>query len=253
MWNMNRPRTLTPSWLTTSFSLLILAGPVAPARAATVVSETIWGTAGSDGSAGVAVAADGSVYVAGFAFVAPNSAILLKFDADGTLQWQRSWGGSAFPEDVAVAADGSVYVAGSVRLPGEVNQRISLTRFAPDGSVVSHQAWATPESQGETQGEGLAISADGSVYVAGVAPRFAPDGAFLGSDVALLKVAANGSLAWQRTVTAGESADSRGGVTVAPDGSVYVAGGRFDPRTRDLNALLLKFTPEGTLLWNRNW
>src|SRR5436309_1333978 len=154
MWNMNRPRTLTPNWLTTSFSLLILAGPVAPARAATVVSETIWGTAGSDGSAAVALAADGSGYVAGAAL-------------------------------------------------------------------------------------GVA-SADGSVYVAGVAPRFAPDGAFLGSDVVLLKVAANGRLAWQRTVTAGESADARGGVTVAPDGSVYVAGGRFDPRTSDLNALLLK-------------
>jgi len=306
MWKITRGQALTPSWLTTSLCLLILAVLVPPAQAATVVSETIWGTAGSDGSAavavaadgsryiagtafsdsssdsrlfvvkfsadgpvvwqrawvggffgasarGVAVAADGSVYVAGFAFVAPNAAILLKFDADGALKWQRSWGGNAFPEDVAVAPDGSVYVAGSVRLPGEVNQRISLTRFAPDGSVVSHQAWATPESQGETQGEGLAVSADGSVYLAGVAPRFGPDGAFLGSDVALLKVASDGSLAWQRTVTAGESADSRGGVTVAPDGSVYVAGGRFDPRTSDLNALLLKFTPEGNLLWNRNW
>jgi len=306
MSNVDKRRAVTPSWLPTSLCLLILSAPLAPAQAATVASETIWGTAGSDGSRavavgadgsrylagtafsdsssdsrlfvvkfsadgsvewqrawvggffgasarGIAVAADGSVYVAGFAFVAPNAAILLKFDTDGALQWQRSWGGSAFPEAVAVAADGSVYVGGSVRLPDTVNQRISLTRFAPDGSVVSHQVWATPESQGETQGEGLAVSADGSVYLAGVTPGFAPDGTLLGFDVALLKVAPNGSLAWQRTVTAGESTDSRGGVTVAPDGSVYVAGGRFDPRTSDLNALLLKFTPEGSLLWNRNW
>ena len=34
---------------------------------------------------------------------------------------------------------------------------------------------------------------------------------------------------------------------------LVVAGGRFDPRESDLNALLLKFTPEGTVLWNRNW
>ncbi len=274
MSNVDKRRAVTPSWLPTSLCLLILSAPLAPAQAATVASETIWGTAGSDGSRavavgadgsrylagtafsdsssdsrlfvvkfsadgsvewqrawvggffgasarGIAVAADGSVYVAGFAFVAPNAAILLKFDTDGALQWQRSWGGSAFPEAVAVAADGSVYVGGSVRLPDTVNQRISLTRFAPDGSVVSHQVWATPESQGETQGEGLAVSADGSVYLAGVTPGFAPDGTLLGFDVALLKVAPNGSLAWQRTV--------------------------------DLNALLLKFTPEGSLLWNRNW
>ena len=61
MWKITRGQALTPSWLTTSLCLLILAVLVPPAQAATVVSETIWGTAGSDGSAAVAVAAVGAV------------------------------------------------------------------------------------------------------------------------------------------------------------------------------------------------
>src|SRR5437867_4136495 len=200
MWNMSRTRSLAPSWLTTSFSLLILAGPVAPARAATVVSETIWGTAGADGSAavavaadgsrylagtafsdsgsdsrlfvvkfsadgsvvwqrawvggffgasarGIAVAADGSVYVAGFAFVAPNAAILLKFDTDGALQWQRSWGGSAFPE-AAVGADGTVFLAGNTNSFGSGSDDLFLLQLTPDGKAKNAFTWGSAVDPG---------------------------------------------------------------------------------------------------------
>jgi len=202
----------------------------------------------------VAVAPDGSaVYVTGSSFISPNVAVLLKFNpADGSLVWDRSWGGNADPGGVAVGSDGSVYVAGSVRLG--FNLEIFITKFAPEGTVLWHRVWDTPESSG-TEGQDVAIDAAGNVYVAGVTPRPDPNnpGGFLGSDVALLKVDSDGNLIWQRTVAAGESVDSRGGVAVASDGSVYVAGGRFDQRTSDLNALVLKFGADGSLIWNRNW
>jgi hypothetical protein len=205
----------------------------------------------SNNARDVAVAPDGSaVYVTGTSFINPNGAVLLKFNpADGSLMWDRSWGGNAFPEGVAVGSDGSVYVAGSVTIG--FNNHIFITKFASDGSVLWHRVWDTPESTGSTQGQDLAIDAAGNIYVAGVTPR--PDNPGIGFDVALLKIDSGGNLIWQRTVAAGESVDSRGGVAVGPDGSVYVAGGRFDERTSDLNALVLKFGPDGSLLWNRNW
>jgi outer membrane protein assembly factor BamB len=65
----------------------------------------------------VAVAADGSVYVAGL--FAPHGiqagdVLLLKFSPDGSLIWQRTWdsGNTETGEAVAVANDGSVYVSG---------------------------------------------------------------------------------------------------------------------------------------------
>ena len=63
----------------------------------------------------VAVSADGSVYVTGITADNQNDAVLLKFDANGTLLWERAWGGAASDEGLAVAtaSDGSVYIAGT--------------------------------------------------------------------------------------------------------------------------------------------
>ena len=43
----------------------------------------------------VAVSADGSVYVTGITADNGDDAVLLKFDANGTLLWERAWGGAA--------------------------------------------------------------------------------------------------------------------------------------------------------------
>jgi len=297
-------RLLTQLPFAAVFSFLLLTVGAVPTHAATLVSQTIWGTPEHESSDGVATAPDGSryltgihivgfdppqiflvkfaangsiawqetwdgpdsffnnsardvavspdgsaVYVTGSFFINPNVAVLLKFNpADGSLVWDRSWGGNANPGGVAVGSDGSVYVVGSVLLA--VDQQMFITKFASDGTVLWHRVWDTP-----AEGQDVAIDAAGNVYGAGVTPRPDPNnpGGFLGSDVALLKVDSNGNMIWQRTVAAGEGVDSRGGVTVAPDGSVYVAGGRFDERTSDLNALVLKFGADGSLVWNRNW
>jgi hypothetical protein len=46
---------------------------------------------------------DGSVYVTGVTADNQNDAVLLKFDASGTLVWERAWGGAASDEGLAVA------------------------------------------------------------------------------------------------------------------------------------------------------
>ena len=51
----------------------------------------------------VAISSDGSAYVTGVTADNGNDAVLLKFDASGTLLWERSWGGTASDESLAVA------------------------------------------------------------------------------------------------------------------------------------------------------
>jgi hypothetical protein len=69
-----------------------------------------------------------------------------------------------------------------------------------------------------------------------------------------LKVDPAGSLIWQRAYSAAEIMDSRGGVAAAPDGSAYVSGALMDTQRKVVvDAALVKFTPDGSLAWDRGW
>jgi uncharacterized delta-60 repeat protein len=196
---------------------------------------------GTDQANDVAVAADGSVYVTGST---QGDAVLLKLSSDGELLWQRRWGGSGNEsgEAVAVAGDGSIYVVGGTSSFGS---HLFVLKFAPDGAL----AWQKIREGGTAQG--VAVRADGTIAVAGVAGRAEVPGEF---DVVVLTLTDAGALVWQRAYSAAEVADARGGVAVGADGSIHVAGAiQASGRKVIVDALLVKFAPDGSLVWDRAW
>jgi uncharacterized delta-60 repeat protein len=200
---------------------------------------------GNDRATDVAVAPDGSVYVTGSTLGVRGDVLLLKFSAEGSLLWQRRWdgGGTERGEGVAVGSDGSVYVTGSTNSFG--GEHLLVLRFGPDGTLEWQRIW------GPAGGEDIAVGPDGNLYAAGLGPRA---GAPSGADLVLLKLDPTGILVWQKTYSAAEIVDARGGLTVAPDGSVYVAGAVQEVTQKVvLDALLVKFTPDGNVAWDRAW
>jgi uncharacterized delta-60 repeat protein len=287
---------------------LMAAALVAGARAATVVSETTWGGAlsevtngaavASDGSSyltgfttsfdpsgqqqvflvkfaadgsltwqrtfqgpeqfridqgnGVAVAPDGSVYVTGQTVGVQGDVLLLKFSPEGSLLWQRRWdgGGAESGEAVAVGSDGAIYVTGGTNSFGGFGHLFVL-RFAPDGTLVWQRIRSVATDAAVGTGQGIAVGSDGSVYAAGVSPRTVI-GEF---DMLLLQLDSQGALVWQRTYTAADVADARGGVTVAADGTVAVAGGlqAVTRRTAVNDTFVARFGSDGSLIWDRSF
>jgi hypothetical protein len=138
----------------------------------------------------VAANADGSVYVTGVAADHGNDAVLLKFDANGTLLWERTWGGTDSDESLAVATalDGSVYIAGTATSFGPSSAGLFVVKFDSAGSLVWQRI-----SDGAA-GNAVAVGPDGSVYAAGTTPRPDQIGNF---DTVVLKITATGSLVWQ--------------------------------------------------------
>lgn len=198
-----------------------------------------------------AVAPDGSVYVTGLTFVDGNRALLLKFGPDGTLLWQRVFGGNAHGDGVAVGADGSVYVAGGLRDAADAED-LFVIKLSPEGAPLWFKTWGAPGVS--EQAQGIAIGGDGNLYIAGVAPR--PSEPFLGEfDAVVLEIDPAGNLIWQRAFAGGDVTDARGGIDVAPDGSLYVAGGFQGPSGSGFanDGLVLKVTSDGELVWARRW
>jgi uncharacterized delta-60 repeat protein len=196
----------------------------------------------------VAVSSDGSVYVTGVSVNNGNDAVLLKFGADGTLQWERTWGGTSSDESLAVAtaADGSVYIAGTATSFGPSSAGLFVVKFDAAGNLMWQRV-----SDGAA-GNAVAVGSDGSVYAAGTTPRPDQIGNF---DILVLKITSDGSLVWQRTYTAGEVVDPRGRMTTAPDGSIVLAGAIQAAKAGfvDIAALIVSLSPDGSLLFDRQF
>jgi len=200
------------------------------------------------GRPGVAIAPDGSVYATGVSADNRNDAVLLKFDANGTLQWERTWGDADSNETfgVAAAADGSVYITGTATAFGAGSTGIFVVKFDPAGNVV----WQRIADGAAANG--IAVAADGSVFAVGTVPRNNQIGNF---DLLVLKIAANGTLAWSRAYTAGDVADPRGGVAASPDGSVVAAGAvqSIKAGAADITALIVKLDASGALVFDKQF
>lgn len=214
------------------------------------------GGSGADRAYGVAADAQGNVYTVG---VFSGPAVLAgspvasaggfdgyvsKTAADGTPLWVRTFGGGSenvngdSPLAVAVAADGGAYVtgffSGTCAFDGETYASLGgtdlfLAKYDADGvrrwtrvggSVADNEA-----------GRSVAVDRDGNAYVVGEfgggTEGAAFDGHVLtpagGTDWALLKYDASGTLLLAERLGGGEGADAPTAVVLADDG-LYVAG-----------------------------
>ncbi|MFL6545853.1 MAG: hypothetical protein ACJ8LM_11825 [Candidatus Udaeobacter sp.] len=214
-----------------------------------LVWQRIWNgtTVRGLGRTGVALGAGDSVYVTGVSTNNGNDAVLLKFDVNGNLLWERIWGGPASDQSLAVAAtpDGSAYIAGTATSFGPSSSGLFVVKFDSLGNLV----WQRISDGAE--GNAVAVGFDGSVYAAGTTPRN-QIGNF---DLLVLKITSGGDLIWQRTYASGEVVDPRGGMTVASDGSVYLAGAiqTVKANRADIAALIVKLSTNGDLLFDKEF
>ena len=204
----------------TSFGIVVLMCAAGIAQGQTLLSETTWGSNGSDVAYGVAVDIDGSSYMTGISdsfaidqFGTPSQRIFLtRFAADGSLDWQRVWNGQTLSgglrgPSVALGAGGFVYVSGRSVVNG--NDAV-LLKFDAFGNLIWERTWGGNQSEDDNA---VATDIDGSVYIAGTTTSFGPSSA----GMFVVKFDGSGNILWQKVW------DGAAGlaVAVAPDGSVY--------------------------------
>jgi hypothetical protein len=220
-----------------------------PLLAYVLLQERTWGGADRDGAQGVAVKAlDGSVYVTGSSRSFDplgEDAFLLKYDAGGTLLWQRTYGEATDATTVRAESGVGVAVApddSGVLVAGNYNGgRIFLAKFNHDGGLIWDLTWGGDQ---ESAG-GIALDSNGTIYVTGITNSF---GVGQG-DAFLLSFASDGTLNWQRT-WGGPFFDVPRGVAVGTDGGIYLSG---DTTFSANSAFLVKFAANGSVIFQREW
>lgn len=219
-----------------------------------------FGTASADNAGGVAVDAQGHVFLAGYTFGGSTNAgsadaLVAKYDADGVLQWMRQFGtgGLDVAAGVAIGPAGSLFVAGrtAASFAGETHAG-GLDAFVARLDVSGQLQWVRLiGSSGDEMARGLAVDATGNVVVVGETKGSlgseAPAGA---SDGFLAQFDQSGARRWLRQFgTPGD--ESVTSVGVDRGGNSFVAGqtlGSIDGMANlgDSDLFLLKFAPDGT-------
>ncbi|MEV8253735.1 alpha/beta hydrolase-fold protein [Rhodoglobus sp. NPDC076762] len=161
----------------------------------------------NDRAYGVVDGGDGAVITAGFqrrdhAGASNDDVLAVKVDADGTELWRTTFGSEAAADrayGVASDGEGGAYVTGytSGALPGGSSagdKDAFIAKIDADGSVAWTQQFG---SSGEDKGLAVARSADGGVYVGGLAGGSMPGSSSAGGyDGWVAKFTADGTREW---------------------------------------------------------
>src|SRR5213083_376117 len=185
----------------------------------TLLWQHTWGTANDEQGVAIATSIDGSVYLAAQTFaIGVTGTDLIKFTPDGNLVWQTQLDGSAqaFVSSVAVTPDGAgVYVAGTT-LNSTGRDHAILLKFSSSGTLTWQKTWGGRFDEGAS---GVAVAADGSVYMTGGTSSFTRNEAFLN------KFNPDGTLVWERGYgLAPSTLVSANALAIAQDGSIYITG-----------------------------
>jgi len=193
---------------------------------------------------------DGGYIVAGWTWsfgAGYEDVYVLKLNSDGSLAWQKTFGGSNFDYAYSIQqmTDGGYIVAGYTDSFGADFDNVYVLKLNSDGSL----AWQkTFGGSSFDYAYSIQQTTDGGYIVAGITLSFGA-GYY---DVYVLKLNPDGSLAWQKTF-GGSSFDYAYSIQQTTDGGYIVAGWTESFGSAGCNAYILKLNPDGDLAWQKTF
>jgi hypothetical protein len=209
-----------------------------------------YGAGSVDYGESVVLTGDGGYAVAGYT----NSygaggfdAYLVKTDASGNVQWNKTYGGpnNDYGVTVALTGDGGYIIAGQTESYGAGLTDFYLVRTDAGGN----QVWSkTYGGSNNDYGYYVALTADGGYIVEGYTSSFGAGGI----DVFLVKTDANGIVQWSRTY-GGPGNDYGYYAVQTADGGYTLVGGSDSYGSGNFDVYLVKTDSSGTMQWNKTY
>jgi hypothetical protein len=214
-----------------------------------VLWDFSWGQGyGYDELDGLVVDGD-FIYISGWTASEKTSEdmAVLKLDKKGKLIWQTTWGGDGFDEgDGQIVVDeNAIYVCGRADAAGILSGGESvLVKFSKvDGSTIDSVTWG-----GSNFDDGFGMTSDGTfLYVTGLTLSKGK-----GGQIFLLKYDKDLNLVWER-IWGGAGGETARSVEVDSDGNILIAGLTSSYGAGGDDVVLLKYSPEGELIWYQTW
>jgi len=186
-----------------------------------VTWQKTYGGASDDFAYSIQETSDGGYIVAGNteSFGAGSCDIwILKLDSAGNVTWQKTYGGQYIDgvRSIQETSDGGYIVAGETDLSGAGSADVWILKIEADGNVTWQKTYGGAD---DDSAYSIQETSDGGYIVAGRTESFGAGVA----DVWVLKIEANGNVAWQKTY-GGASGDYAYSIQETSGGGYIVAG-----------------------------
>jgi hypothetical protein len=173
---------------------------------------------------------------------------LVKVNATGSMQWNQTYGGSAYDYSYAViqTGDGGYAIVGETNSTGAGSLDFWFVKTNANGNMQWNKTYG---GTGSDTGVALVQNSDIGYAVIGRTASFGAGG----NDIWLIKTDVTGNILWNKTFggTGNEAGNalvqtSDGGYAIFGPTSSFAAGGGQD-------AWLIKTDASGTMLWNKTY
>ncbi|RUT06030.1 hypothetical protein DSM106972_032360 [Dulcicalothrix desertica PCC 7102] len=215
---------------------------------------------GEDFGYNVLVQSDGKIILAGFIGNGNPDYVLVRYNADGSLDTTFGNSGKVNGTNGYVAAlqsDGKILVGGSVQIPNVAEFDLALARYNSDGSLDTSFGNGGRSIVSIGVGEeinSIAIQADGKIVVAGHVWKYVGSTSSNQDDLALARFNTDGSLDTSfgyggKVITplSTTNDDRANGLTIQPNGKIVVSGYFESGSNRERTAVLVAYNLDGTL------
>jgi hypothetical protein len=193
-----------------------------------------YGYDGVDKGFGIDQDSEMNIYISGFQDGA-GPLCLLKYNSNGSLLWNRTWGhGEAY--DLVIDDMDNIYITGH-------NSAIFLLKLNSSGHVLLNKTWMSTKY---VVGNAIDIDDLGNIYITGYSAGIGQD-----NNIGfLLKCNATGDLEWNQTfgLMFSEGFD----VKVTDFGGILVTG-YLQVSEQNWDLCLLKYNSTGNLEWTSTW
>jgi uncharacterized delta-60 repeat protein len=209
--------------------------------------RTLGGTYGDDGQS-VSTDSSGNLYIAGqdksTTAGANYNYLVAKYNYLGTIQWQRSLGGTEneFASELSVDSSGNVYVVGSTLSDSLGGYDILLAKYNSAGTIQWQRVLG---GTGGEQGFGVAFDSVDNVYICGYTTTQGSGS----NDFLIAKYNPSGTIQWQK-ILGGTGQDTAKSIAFDSSDYFYVFG-ECQITSGPLNSLIAKYDSAGTIQWQR--
>jgi hypothetical protein len=211
-------------------------------------------SSGIDIATALAVDGSGNVYVTGY--VTPSGQLpdyaTIKYYANGTIAWVKTYNGTANNEDkaqaIATQTSGRVYVTGWGVNAGTSYDYVTIKYGTATGDTAWVRKYNNPTVNLNDEATAMAVDGSGNVYVTG-----SSNGDSTNRDYATVKYDALGNEIWVRRYNGPANGnDYATAIAVDDFGNVYVTGNSYVSAAND-DYVTIKYYPNGDTAWVRRY